>query len=59
MSHETKARSMEVGGLVESTYGAGRWRPGNRQGMGRLGAAQEEQQGSGSGNQGDMRLHIQ
>ena len=42
---------MEVGGLVESTYGAGRWRPGNRQGMGRLGTAQEEQQGSGSGNQ--------
>lgn len=50
-SHETKARRMEVGGLVESTSGAGRWRAGNRLGMRRLGTAQEEQQGSGSGKQ--------
>lgn len=40
-----------MGGLVESTSGAGRWRAGNRPGMGRLGTAQEEQQGSGSGKQ--------
>lgn len=58
MTHETKARRMEVGGLVESTYGAGQWRRGNRLGMGRLGMALEEQQGAGSGNQrGDEAAH--
>lgn len=45
-----------MGGLVEITYGAGKWRPGNRLVMRKLGTAQEEQQGSGN-QRGDEAAH--